>query len=76
MKIFELILDQEEFTTFKRKIRFPKSKVHGEIIFQQMDFKKISENFKWRPQTKIDEGLRLSIDWYKKFLKNQNESPK
>ena len=76
IKIFELILEQEAFTTFKRKIRFPKSKVHGEIIFQQMDFKKISENFKWRPQTKIDEGLRLSIDWYKKFLKNQNESSK
>ncbi|GIR30341.1 MAG: hypothetical protein CM15mP44_6240 [Candidatus Neomarinimicrobiota bacterium] len=36
-----------------------------------MDFKKISENFKWRPQTKIDEGLRLSIDWYKKFLKTK-----
>ena len=36
--------------------------------------KKISENFKWRPQTQIDEGLRLSIDWYKKFLKNQNGS--
>ena len=41
-----------------------------------MDFEKISRNFKWRPQTKIDEGLRLSIDWYKKFLKNQNESSK
>ena len=47
-------------------------KVHGEIIFQQMDFKKISENFKLRPQTKIDEGLRLSIDWYKEFFKNFN----
>ena len=70
MKIFGLIMDQETLTTFKNKIRFPKSKMHGEIIFQQMDFKKISENFNWRPQTKIDEGLRLSIDWYKKFLKN------
>ena len=76
MKIFELIMNQEALTTFKRKIRFPTSKVHGEIIFQQMDFEKISENFKWRPQTKIDKGLRLSIDWYKKFLKNQNKSSK
>ena len=76
MKIFKLIMDQESLTTFKRKIRFPKSKVHGEIIFQQMDFEKISRNFKWRPQTKIDKGLRLSIDWYKKFLKNQNQSSK
>ena len=69
-------MDQEALTTFKRKIRFPKSKVHGEIIFQQMDFEKISSNFNWRPQTKIDKGLSLSIDWYKKFLKNQNQSSK
>ena len=72
MRVFELVMDKEAFTTFKRNIRFPDSKVHGEIVFQQMDFQKISKNFNWRPQTKIDKGLRLSIDWYKKFLKNQN----
>ena len=35
-----------------------------------MDFKKISKSFKWRPQTEINKGLRLSVDWYKKFLNN------
>lgn len=70
IKIFELVMEKEEFTNFKRQIKFPKSKVHGEILFQQMDFKKINKSFKWRPQTEIDKGLRLSIDWYKRFLDN------
>ena len=70
IKIFELVMEKEAFTNFKRQIKFPKSKVHGEILFQQMDFKKINKSFKWRPQTEIDKGLRLSIDWYKRFLDN------
>ena len=70
IKIFELVMDPEAFTNFKRNIKFPNSKIHGEILFQQMDFKKISNSFKWSPQTQINEGIKLSIDWYKKFLVN------
>ncbi len=70
IKIFELVMQPEAFINFKRKINFPKSKIHGEILFQQMDFKKISKSFKWSPQTQINKGLRLSIDWYKRFLNN------
>ena len=68
IKIFELVMEQKVFTNFKKQITFPKSKIHGEILFQQMDFKKISKSFNWRPKTKIDKGLELSIDWYKRFL--------
>ncbi len=69
-------MEPEAFTNFKKQIRFSKSKVHGEILFQQMDFKKISKSFEWKPQTKIDKGLILSIDWYKRFLNNQYELSK
>ena len=50
---------------------FPKSESLGEILFQQMDFQKVSKSFEWKPTTHIDKGLELSIDWYRKFLKNK-----
>ena len=50
---------------------FPKSESLGEILFQQMDFQKVSKSFEWKPATHIDKGLELSIDWYRKYLKNK-----
>ena len=54
---------------FKKNVKFPKSESLGEILYQQMDFQKVSKSFEWKPTTHIDKGLELSIDWYRKYLK-------
>ncbi len=71
MRIFQLAMKKESYVNFQKKIKFPKSIPNGEILFQQMDYKKISKSFKWKPKTKIDEGIRLSIKWYKRYLDDQ-----
>ena len=71
MKIFELVMNEKSYIDFKRNLIFPKSESVGEILFQQMDFQKVSKSFEWRPATHIDRGLALSIDWYQKYLKDK-----
>jgi len=70
MKIFELVMSKKSYHYFRKNVTFPKSEPLGEILFQQMDFQKVRKNFGWKPATHIDKGLELSIDWYRKFLKN------
>ena len=71
MKIFKLLVSEKSYIDFKRSVIFSKSESVGEILFQQMDFQKVSRIFEWKPATDIDKGLELSIDWYRKFLKNE-----
>ena len=71
MKIFELVMNEKSYIDFKRNVIFPKSESLGEILFQQMDFQKVSKSFEWRPATHIDRGLELSINWYQKYLKDK-----
>ena len=76
LKIFDLVMDKNSFSKFENLTIFPKSKAHGEILYQQMDFEKISKIFKWKPQTKINKGLKMSVKWYKKFIESQNSFQK
>ena len=72
MEIFRLVMNEETYQNFKKKIKFPKSESYGEILYQQMDFKKISKSFDWKPKTKIKVGLKLSIDWYRRYLEDKS----
>ncbi|HOR85789.1 MAG TPA: GDP-mannose 4,6-dehydratase [Bacillota bacterium] len=42
----------------------------NEIKKQYLSTKKIRETLGWKPQYTIDEGLKLTIDWYREYLKN------
>jgi CDP-glucose 4,6-dehydratase len=48
---------------------FVNKSLTGEIQHQFMTYKKLNKYFKWKPQHKLEDGLRETIDWYKRFLK-------
>ena len=41
-----------------------------EINFQRLDYSKIEKELKWKPKTKIKDGIINTIKWYKQFYKN------
>jgi CDP-glucose 4,6-dehydratase len=55
--------------------RFPKNEIKiniknssvKEIYSQKLNYKKISRELKWEPKINLDEGLKKTIKWYKKF---------
>ena len=53
-----------------KKINLAVTGCLGRMGQQIIKSAKINKSFKWRPRTEIDKGLRLSIDWYKRFLDN------
>ena len=44
-----------------------------EILSQYMSAEKARLLLGWQPQHSLDEGLRLTIDWYRTFFNNSNE---
>ena len=49
---------------------FKKNKTtKGEINFQSMDYNKVESYFGWTPKTAFNDGLSITIEWYKKYLK-------
>lgn len=40
----------------------------GEIDCQFMSFDKVQKYFGWTPKTNIDDGIKLSFEWYKRFF--------
>ncbi len=40
-----------------------------EINFQRLNYSKIERELRWRPKTKIEEGIIETIRWYKKYHK-------
>ncbi len=48
---------------------FINKKLTGEIENQFMTYDKLNEYFNWKPEYSIDEGLEITLDWYKGFFK-------
>ena len=48
------------------------NKVKNEIKHQYLSAKKARELLHWHPKYSLDEGLKETIDWYKRFLDSQN----
>ena len=46
----------------------------GEIEIQIMDYKKINKYTGWEPLRTFDEGLALTIEWYKSYLINKYDN--
>jgi len=41
-----------------------------EIFFQKLNYSSALKNLKWKPKTSFDKGIKKTIDYYKKILKN------
>ena len=44
----------------------------GEIFHQHMSYEKVFQFFGWKPNHSLEQGIKLSIDWYDKYLKRNN----
>lgn len=55
-------------------LKLPKKKTEGEIKNQLMNFDKLNKFFKWKPKTTFNKGLDKTINWYKKFLKDDSNN--
>tara|TARA_Y100000768_G_C23952997_1_gene671214 strand:+ start:136 stop:1149 length:1014 start_codon:yes stop_codon:yes gene_type:complete len=45
-------------------------KPKGEIVVQSMDYQKVFKKFKWKPKTSFNDGIKKTISWYEKYLKD------
>ena len=51
-----------------------KNEVANEIRHQYLSAEKARQILKWRPLFSLDEGLRKTIEWYRKFFNNEPKS--
>ena len=54
--------------------KLPQKKTEGEIKNQLMNFDKLYKFFKWKPKTSFNKGLDKTINWYKKFFKDDSNN--
>ena len=40
----------------------------NDIISSIADTRKFTKDFNWKPEFSLEEGLSITIDWYKKFF--------
>ena len=52
--------------------KFKNKKLTGEIKNQFMSYSKLMRYFKWKPSYSLDDGLKISFEWYRDFLKKNN----
>ncbi len=67
-KIFKIINNQDFLNDFKDTVSFPNSNCKGEILIQQMDYKKVEKYFKWEPQVELEQGIQISAEWYMSYM--------
>lgn len=65
-KIFTLANNQKDLEIIIKLMQ--DKKTSGEIDFQSMDYKKVNKFFGWKPSVGIDEGMNITLEWFKKYL--------
>ena len=40
----------------------------NEITSQKLNYTKISKELKWKQNTNLNDGLKKTVDWYKKYI--------
>lgn len=70
LELVEKILALMERTDLQPKIL---GEATNEITHQYLTAKKAREGLGWKPRYSIEEGLKLTIEWYKNFFKKERE---
>ena len=71
IKIKDLVKKIHKLTKSKSKLKIGKKNYRqNEIWKMQAENKYILKKIRWRPKISLEEGLKYSINWYKKFVKN------
>lgn len=65
-KVFEVTEQHEKYAEIEKL--WPHKKTTGEIDCQYMTFDKVNKFFGWKPETDFDSGIRLTVDWYRKYF--------
>ena len=69
IQIKSLVKKIHKFTNSKSKLKIGKKKYRpNEIWKMQADNRFVIQKTNWRPQIKLDEGLQISINWYRRFI--------
>lgn len=68
-KLIELILKTTDSKMEIKSQPWPKDRKSIEIGNFLVDFSKIKNTLGWRPRTDLEEGIRLTVEFYKKRLK-------
>ena len=68
-KIFEQIGNHKDLKEIILKMEGKKTL--GEIQYQHMSFDKVFKYFNWKPSHNIEEGIKKSITWYKKYFETK-----
>ena len=66
-KLFDLIKYITKNTKKKFKIDFTKSIPSGDIKKTYANVNKIKKLINWRPNTKLERGISIFVEWYKKY---------
>jgi len=65
--VYEALENMDDYKEVEAQ--FAGKKTQGEIDCQFMDYEKVNQFFGWSPQTTFESGIRKTITWYKKYLK-------
>ena len=70
IKIKSLVKKIHKLTNSKSKLKIGKKNYRpNEIWKMQADNRFILKKTNWKPTIKLDQGLKISINWYRKFIK-------
>jgi len=64
--IFYLLNKKEDLEKIIDLMKNKKPK--GEIDYQSMDYEKVYKFFRWSPSLNFEDGIEITIKWYKKYL--------
>jgi CDP-glucose 4,6-dehydratase len=67
-KVYDIVGNQKAYDKVAQL--FNGRQTSGEIDCQFMSFDKVNQYFGWKPQTEFDQGLKKTVDWFRKYLSN------
>ena len=65
-KIFTLANNEKDFQVIESLMKHKTTS--GEIDYQSMDFAKVHDYFGWSPQVSLDDGLKITMQWFSDYL--------
>ena len=69
LSVLKMVEKIEVFFNNKRNKTNIINSSKNEILFQKLDYTKITKELKWRQKISLDKGLKKTVHWYKKNIK-------